>query len=226
MTVEELWQGRAAESPMIIHADAGLGSPSSPIGMRAILEDWVRSGLVDRRRFLAVTGAALATAVGGGCDPDKFDRMGLAIAGGHFGNPLLEQIEQSIPHLQRLDDAQGGSAHLTYVGTQFRAVAVVLQQRRHAAKVEARLHACLAELGQLAGWMALDAGQHGLAQRYLFTALRAAGAAGYRAMAAHVLADLSFQAASCGEGHPYWPCRRVGNRRAPCHRDRRFKFRS
>ena len=38
----------------------------------------------------------------------------------------------------------------------------------------------------------------GLAQRYLFTALRAAREVGYHSMAAHVLGDLAFQAASRG----------------------------
>jgi hypothetical protein len=199
VSVEELWRGRAPESPMILTADEGIGvQPWSRNGMLAILEDWVVSGLVDRRQFLAVTGAAITTAIAG-YDPDKLGRVASAAAGGRAGNPLLEQIEQSIPHLQRLDDAKGGGAHLTYVGTQFRAVAVVLQQGGHATKIEARLLACLSELGQLAGWMALDAGKHGLAQRYLLTALRAAEAAGYRSMAAHILADLSFQAAGCEE---------------------------
>jgi hypothetical protein len=167
--------------------------------MLEILHEWVGSGLVDRRQFLAVTGAAMKTAVAG-YNPDKLGRLTSAIAGGRVGDPLLEQIEHSIPYLQRLDDAKGGGTHLSYVGTQFRAVALVLQQGGHAAKVETRLLTCLSELGQLAGWMALDAGKQGLAQRYLLTALRAADLAGYRSMAAHVLADLSFQAASCEEG--------------------------
>jgi hypothetical protein len=44
-----------------------------------------------------------------------------------------------------------------------------------------------------------DAGQNGLAQRYYLTGLRAAHDAGYHPMAAHILADLSFLAASAGE---------------------------
>jgi hypothetical protein len=46
--------------------------------------------------------------------------------------------------------------------------------------------------------MAFDANEHGLAQRYFFTGLRADHDAGYTAMAAHILADLSFQAATRG----------------------------
>lgn len=200
VSVEEIWQGRAPSSPLIVPADEGFGAqPWSRKGMHAIIEDWIGSGVVDRRQFLAVTGAAVGAAIAD-FDSDKLGRFGSAAAGGRVGNPLLEQIEQSIPHLQRLDDAKGGGTHLAYVGAQFRAVAVVLQQGGHADKVEARLLACLSELGQLAGWMALDAGKHGLTQRYLLTALRAADAANYRSMAAHILADLSFQAASCEEG--------------------------
>ena len=164
----------------------------------AILDDWLVAGLVDRRQFLAVTGSALATVIDG-YNPDTMDRLASALTGGKVGNPLLDQIEQSIPLLQRLDDANGGGTHLTYVDAQFRAVAVVLRQAGHSGKIESRLFACLAELGQLAGWMAFDAGVHGRAQRYFFTALRMAAEAGYRSMAAHVLADLAFQAASCGE---------------------------
>jgi len=62
-----------------------------------------------------------------------------------------------------------------------------------------RLLTALSDLTQLAGWMAFDARQHGLAQRYFFTGLRAAHDAGYRSMEAHILADLSFQAASVGD---------------------------
>ena len=62
-----------------------------------------------------------------------------------------------------------------------------------------RLLVALSDLAQLAGWKAFDAGQQGLAQRYFFTGLRAAHDAGYRSMEAHILADLSFQAASLGD---------------------------
>src|SRR5206468_4405249 len=61
-----------------------------------------------------------------------------------------------------------------------------------------RMLVTLADLAKLAGWKAIDAAKHGMAQRYFFTGMRAAHDAGYRAMEAHILADLSFQAASLG----------------------------
>jgi hypothetical protein len=48
--------------------------------------------------------------------------------------------------------------------------------------------------------MAFDAADHGLAQRYFVTALRAAHQVNDLPLCAHILADLSFQAAS--RGHP------------------------
>jgi hypothetical protein len=66
--------------------------------------------------------------------------------------------------------------------------------------VTGRLIRALAEIGQLAGWMAFDAADHGLAQRYFVTALRAAHQVNDLPLCAHILGDLSFQAAS--RGHP------------------------
>ncbi|MGH4016145.1 MAG: hypothetical protein ACRDSL_19920 [Pseudonocardiaceae bacterium] len=58
----------------------------------------------------------------------------------------------------------------------------------------------LAELGQLCGWAAHDAGQQGLAQRYNITALRAAHSADDRPLGAHILICMAEQATR--EGQP------------------------
>jgi hypothetical protein len=82
------------------------------------------------------------------------------------------------------------------VGAQFRSVALLVRQGDQPRSIEARLLSALSEIGQLAGWMAFDASLHGMAQRYLFTALQAARECGYKTMAAHIVADLAFQAAT------------------------------
>lgn len=195
ITIAELWQGRAADSPLMLPADVELDQSWTRAAALAIMDDWVVSGLLDRRFFLAISADAL-TAFASSYPAAAPRGLARALGGQPVSHPLLEQIEQSIPLLQRLDDASGGGTHLAYVGAQFRAVALLVRQGGHPDPVERRLFTALAELGQLAGWMAFDAGQHGLAQRYFFTALSAAHEAGYRPMAAHVLADLAFQAAS------------------------------
>lgn len=198
VSVAELWQGKAAVSPLVLPAHAGLDQPWTRAGALSVADDWVIAGLVDRRVFLALPASAILAALGADYRTAGPASRPAATASSPGGHPLLDQIEQAIPLLQRLDDASGGGAHLPYVGAQFRAVALLLRQGHYDGTTERRIFTALAEIGQLAGWMAFDAGHHGLAQRYFLTALRAAREAGDQPITAHVLADLAFQAASGG----------------------------
>jgi transcriptional regulator with XRE-family HTH domain len=184
------------QSGPTLSAEAAMTLPWSRDGMLRVIDDWVTSGPIEHRTFPVVSGADLQrmTAKYRKSEPDQLP-LPIEAAGG-TGHELVEQIEQTIPVLQRLDDANGGNAHLDYVGAYFRSVAVLLRQGGHAGAIEQRLFTALADIGQLGGWMAFDAGKHGLAQRFFFTTLRASKEAGYRSMAAHVFADLAFQAAS------------------------------
>ncbi|MGW0734451.1 transcriptional regulator [Streptomyces sp. NPDC002851] len=109
---------------------------------------------------------------------------------------LVAQVEQNLPLLQLLDDEHGGARHLPYVSAQFRSVGLLLHEGDLSDAATVRLIRALAEIGQLAGWMSFDATEHGLAQRYFATALRAAHQVNDKALCAHILADMSFQAAS------------------------------
>jgi len=198
--VDDLWQGAALDSSAVVPATSGMDLPWSVDSTVRVAQDWLMAGLVDRRVFLAVSGGALARAVCGYLASDV--SLGQLGADRHdCDSALIAQIEQSIPLLQQLDDAKGGAANLRYVGAQVRAVSLVLAEGGHHVATTRRLLVALADLAQLAGWMAHDAEQHGLAQRYLFTALRAAHDCGYAAMAGHVLADLSVQATSLGQAN-------------------------
>lgn len=198
ISVEELWQGRAADSPLLWPATSGMDVPWSAVGALRILEDWLLSGLMDRRIFLAVSGAALTGLAWEylGLEPQ---RLVAAIDGDGIGAELITQLEGTIPVLWALDDAHGGTRVLPYVSAQFQIAAHILRQGAPNARVARRLYQVVAKLGQHAGWAAFDAGRHGLAQRYHLTALRAAHQAGDRQLGVHVLADLAFQAASRDE---------------------------
>lgn len=197
VTVGQLWRGEAADAEVLLTAGRRLDRPWTMTDLEEIVDDWVRGGLVDRRRFLAISGAGLTSVVSNFLD-------GLASPGAlitatgfeRLGDPLVDQVEQNIPLLQTLDDTHGGAHYLGYVSAQFRAVGLALREGDHPATSQRRLVQAFAEIGQLAGWMAFDAAQHGLAQRYFLTALRAAHQVGDNALCAHILADLSFQAAS------------------------------
>ncbi|MEU5657960.1 carph-isopro domain-containing protein [Streptomyces sp. NPDC047737] len=201
VSVAELWQGRAGDSSALVPADTDLARPWTVQGMEAIVEDWVMGGLVDRRRFLAISGAGLLAIVAQYLDGTAGrGRYTSRMAPPPGADPLVDQVEQHLPMLQLLDDEHGGARHLPYVGAQFRAVGLLIHEGGHPPAVASRLTRALAEIGQLAGWMAFDAADHGLAQRYFATALRAAHQVNDLPLCAHILGDLSFQAAS--RGHP------------------------
>ncbi|MEU8393676.1 carph-isopro domain-containing protein [Nonomuraea sp. NPDC048892] len=201
ISVGELWQGRAPDSPMLVPASGGLELPWTAQALWKIVEDWVLGGLVDRRQFLAISGSGLAAVVtdylDGTAGRGSFLSQSPADTSEAF---LLEQIESQLPRLQALDDEHGGARHLGYIGAQFRSIALLLHEGGRSSAVTARLVQALAEVGQLAGWMAFDATHHGLAQRYFVTALRAAHQVNDLPLCAHILADMSFQAAS--RDHP------------------------
>src|SRR5262249_24461126 len=98
VTVEDLWQGQAGDSTLAIPSTAELEVEWSRAGTMSVLEDWVTAGLLDRRMFLAASGTALTTfASGWRAEPG---RLAAALASGPADQPLLEQIEASIPMLQ------------------------------------------------------------------------------------------------------------------------------
>jgi len=196
--VGELWQERAANSPLLWPANSGMEMPWSAAGTLRILEDWLLSGLMDRRIFLAVSGAAL-TGLAWEYLGLESQRLLAAIEGDGIGAELITQLEGTIPALWALDDAHGGARVLPHVSAQFQTAAHILRQGAPGTRVARQLFQIVAKLGQHAGWAAFDAGRHGLAQRYYFTALRAAHQAGDRRLAVHILADLAFQAASRDE---------------------------
>ena len=78
---------------------------------------------------------------------------------------------------------------------EFAWVAELLDRASYDERTGRALHVALAELGQLAGWIAYDAGHHGLAQRSYLAALRAAHSADDRPLGAHILGRMAYQAA-------------------------------
>ncbi len=197
--VDWLWQGKATETPCLVPATAGMDLPWSLPSVLRLTEDWLVGGLMDRRIFLAVAGSAI-TALAWDYTNLEPARLAAALHGDRTGETLVRQIEATIPGLRALDDSEGGASGLTYARAQFQAVSLLLHKGLHSGDVTRRLLVALGELGQTTGWMAFDSGQHGLAQRYFLTALRAAREANDRSLAAHILGDLCYQAACRGIG--------------------------
>jgi len=82
---------------------------------------------------------------------------------------------------------------------EFSWVAGLLDQAVYDERIGRMLHVALAELGQLCGWAAYDAGHHTLAQRYYVAALHATHSADDRPLGAHILSCMAVQAARQGQ---------------------------
>jgi hypothetical protein len=111
------------------------------------------------------------------------------------GEPDLAAIQQVVASYRELDNRLGGgrvrSAVIHYLNSE---IAPLLADGHYDPKTGRQLAAACAELAQLAGWMAYDAGLHGHAQRYLTVALSFAHHAGNDGLGAEVLAAKAHQA--------------------------------
>jgi hypothetical protein len=152
---------------------------------------------VERRRFTLLTGAALTIPAHQWLVRDPEPLMS-GRSGGRVSAALVDQLPAMIVTLRGMDDAAGGGTVLALAQRAFGWVAELLDQASYDEHTGQRLHIALAELGQLTGWVAHDAGRPGLGQRYHIAALHAAHSADDRPLGAHVLGCMADQAARHG----------------------------
>ncbi|MGH3694042.1 MAG: hypothetical protein ACRDRX_08670 [Pseudonocardiaceae bacterium] len=199
--VAQVWSGRAQPAEFWVPADAELRLPWTTMGTVEVLDDWLRhtGGTIgmDRRIFLAVSGATLT-----GPAWDYVDR--LATRGASFAtlasercsitvtSAMVDTVAATTASIRRLGDVEGGNAdNLRFVHHHLTWVAKLLRQARFtSAAVADRLLAEWAQLAQVAAWMANDARQYGLCQRYFISGLRAAHTAGDRSIGTLLLAEM------------------------------------
>ncbi|MGH3799885.1 MAG: hypothetical protein ACRDTD_07110, partial [Pseudonocardiaceae bacterium] len=95
--------------------------------------------------------------------------------------------------IRHLGNVEGGNAdNLRFVHHHLTWVAKLLRQAKFtSAAVADRLLAEWAQLAQVAAWMANDARQYGLSQRYFISGLRAAHTAGDRSVGTLLLSEMS-----------------------------------
>ena len=106
----------------------------------------------------------------------RYARHGRRVAGRQVGQTDVEAIREVTQTFLRLDNLFGGGrARPTVVRYLHDEVTPLLRSGNYSDAVGRELFAAAAELTRLAGWMAYDLEQHGLAQRYLIQALRLAG---------------------------------------------------
>ncbi|MFJ2031447.1 hypothetical protein [Streptosporangium sp. NPDC087985] len=159
-------------------------------------------GDVERRRFLIDSTFAIGAGSAGALRWLTLPLEGRPAAGGarRVGMADIAAIREVTRSFGELDNRFGGgrvrSAVVKYLDT---AVAPLLSDGSYSGNTGRALASAAAELTRLAGWMAYDLEQHGLAQRYLIQALRLARGAGDHGFGGEILAGMSHQALYIGQ---------------------------
>lgn len=130
----------------------------------------------------------------GVCDTDGV-RPGAAV---DAAGPV-EQVHAMIGMFDEMDNHYGGGGVRTsivhYLSTE---IIPMLQQRGVAPAPLRELFAAAARLAAMAGWSSYDAGEYGLAQRYMIQGLRLCAEGRDRVLGGQILAGLSHLATSLG----------------------------
>ncbi len=115
------------------------------------------------------------------------------------GDSEVEAVRAMQRSLKAIDDGHGGGVALPMAVEYLRGEVAPLLRGRYTDTVGRALFSATAELTLGVGWMAYDAGKHGLAQRYMAQALRMSHAANDRAFGGRILTALSHQALHLGD---------------------------
>lgn len=116
------------------------------------------------------------------------------------GAPDVDTIREMTQTFRRIDNRFGGGhARMAVVRYLDAEITPLLKDGRYDAQVGTQLLSTTAELTQLVGWMAHDAGDDGIAQQYFIQALKLAKDAGDEALATEILAGMSQQCVFLGD---------------------------
>ena len=105
-----------------------------------------------------------------------------------------ERIRAFTRHLMDLDFKYGGGHVRRVLLFYFRSEIVPLLREPHPDPIRREIFGAAAEVAQLLGWSAYDAGRHGAAQRYFMQGLRLASEAEDPVLGGRLLSNLSHQA--------------------------------
>ena len=124
-----------------------------------------RGGPLKRRRFTLLAGATLTVSAHHWLIRDP-EPLVSGLSGGRISEALADHLPTMITTLRTMDDTAGGGVVLSLAEQAFSWVAGLLDQASYGERTGHKLYIALAELGQLAGWLAHDTAQPGLGQRY------------------------------------------------------------
>ncbi|MFF0629897.1 transcriptional regulator [Streptomyces sp. NPDC004296] len=161
-------------------------SPWTPAGTIQALEN--AGGLVelDRRGFLTVTTATVASVLAqwATAAPAPASTSG----GRRIDSAVADRFDSRLGDLRHLDDDLGSDHVYDAARAEARLITRLLRENSYSENTGQRLHACAAEASRLCGWCAFDRGQIAAAEKHFATSLRASACAGDRTAGATALA--------------------------------------
>jgi hypothetical protein len=206
LLIDTVWQGKAPKSQLWVPALDGMCVGWQHADMLSSLRGWLdgREAVLDfdHRTFLPMQGDSLTEPVWSYVESTSFPVSPIEYH--HDGKRDGRMVSRSMAHIaaqmlqqmRRLDDAEGASLeNLRFVHRYALSIADSIDSGEAADSTVLReLLDLWMQLCQLAGWMAYDAQQHGLAQRYWCTGLHAARSLGDRDYGAYIVTLLARQA--------------------------------
>jgi hypothetical protein len=192
---DQVWPRGTARALSLVPANHGLDVTWDHPGLLSLLEEC--SGMLTRRHFVAISGAALTGPAWEWLDRPVPTLSAVADGGDTVSAGVLAMVDDIVVRAQRLDDQQGGAAR-AFVAGQFACIARLLHRASYSPQAGSRLAVALAQLAQTAGFMAYEQRRDGEAQRWYLAGIRVAWAAGDRAVAASILGLMISQATESG----------------------------
>ncbi|MFI2008552.1 tetratricopeptide repeat protein [Streptomyces jumonjinensis] len=191
----------------ITHAEAGFPPPASQSGDTGTAEALIDLGTADmlpgRRSILgAVSLFSVALTIPDW--PDVVGRMESVQSGAtmRIGMAEVDLVVEMTDQLNEIYNKRGGRTSRPMAAA-FLANTVASYLRADASEeVRKAMMTAAAFLCYITGWMAVDEGLHGVAQKYYTKALELAGASSDYLTYCHVLRGMSVQAADLGHGAP------------------------
>ncbi|HET6483803.1 MAG TPA: helix-turn-helix transcriptional regulator [Actinoplanes sp.] len=119
-------------------------------------------------------------------------------SGRRLGAAQLRRLEGRVIELRHRDDVVGSRELLPVVRAELDAVCRLADEAVYTDQHGIRLHTLIAELAQLVGWIASDAGHYRHAEQAYLTGAAAADTAGNRVLGGQLLSSLAYQITNIG----------------------------
>lgn len=202
VAVDQLWPKRvtptAVWQPAVADMEADRWAPEATV---ALLTRSSHIGDGSSRTYFPVSGIelnAFAQSWAFGNQPvlAKPTSTGTTLLASEY----VDYLEADLTHLRRLDDGYGGRVLMRTVEIRLAQIAEILRDCTYTTDRARRLLSVAGQMAQMAGWIAFDHGDQGLAQRMYLVGLRAASAAGNRTLGALILSCIALQQSWRGRG--------------------------